>query len=884
MRSRIDDRATAIEPAKNLADDSLLERELELTQLRERIDALRSAQACGVCVLLTGEAGGGKTSLLAQAERCAGRDVEWLRGACEPMLYPQPLGALIELIDRLPPSLAAAVRTGQQTTEVLAGMLALLRDRRKPMVLVIDDAQWADGATLDLLRYLGRRIAGTRALLVFSCRSDALAGDHPLQAVFGSLPPRSCLRIPLAPLSPAAVAEMARRAGRSAHGLHEVTQGNPFFVTELLAGDAHHLPASVRDAVMARAAPLPAEARDVLELASVAPLPIELDVLEALIDDADAAIAPCTAAGLLRVDGAALRFRHELARQAIEAMLPPGRAAALHAAVFDALSVRGAPVVRLIHHAARAGLAGAVLSLAPRAAREAAQVSAHRQAVELYALALTHAETLPLAERAALHAAHSLECQHIGQVDDALASRRAALALHRQLGDRLSEGLDLCELAVAAHYHEGPQAGLRHVQAAIDVLEGAGARHQLAVAYAAKAQMHLQEESQSALDYGLKALALLEGLDGAEECRVYALNTVASMRLRSRDDAEGWAMLQRSRDIALQHGFESHAASSWLKTASLCLLHRRYAQAEAACEQGLDYCEAHDLDIYRVPLHVRRGYALLETGRWDAAEAQIVTVRDTPVLNRFDAKQTSGLQALIDLRRGRDRAHAHWSALIDGSHTQQGGGGSWFAPQVVACCEAAWLRGDEGQVRRIATEAFELALGGADGWRIGQLACWLQRAGGEPPPIEHALPAPCQLELGGDVRAAAQAWAVLGCGYQQALTLLGGDETDLRRALALADELGAAPAARLARRRLRALGVRDVQRGRNTRTRGDPLGLTAREREVLDLLAQQLSNRAIADRLHRSERTVENHVAALLGKLGVASRAKAAALAGSTKK
>ena len=104
--------------------------------------------------------------------------------------------------------------------------------------------------------------------------------------------------------------------------------------------------------------------------------------------------------------------------------------------------------------------------------------------------------------------------------------------------------------------------------------------------------------------------------------------------------------------------------------------------------------------------------------------------------------------------------------------------------------------------------------------------------------------------------------------------------TDLRQALALLDELGAAPAARIARRRLRALGVRDVQRGPSSRTRVDPLGLTAREREVLQLLAQRLSNRAIAERLHRSERTVENHVAALLGKLGVASRNEAVERAG----
>ena len=227
------------------------------------------------------------------------------------MLSPQPLGPLIDLLDRLPPSIGAAVRAGRQMPEVLSGMLALLCDSGQPVVLVIDDVQWADGATLDLLRYLGRRIDKTRALLVLSYRSDVLAGDHPLHGVLGGLPARSCLRLPLAPLSRSAVAELARRAGRSARGLYQVTQGNPFFVTELLAADATTLPASVREAVLARAAPLPPEARDVLELASVVPVQIELEVLDAVVDDAHAAIALCTATGLLSLDGGALRFRHE---------------------------------------------------------------------------------------------------------------------------------------------------------------------------------------------------------------------------------------------------------------------------------------------------------------------------------------------------------------------------------------------------------------------------------------------------------------------------------------------------------------------------------------------------------------------------------------------
>jgi DNA-binding CsgD family transcriptional regulator len=868
-----------IEPLIGPPDDLLLERDSELATLGQRFAALCTGSLSGGSVLLSGEAGVGKTTVLRAAAREADGRIEWLWGTCEPMLSPTPLGPLVDWLDRMPPALAVAVRAGRHAAEVLSGVLSMLRDPSKPTILVVDDAQWADSATLDLLRYLGRRIESTSALLVLSYRDDALGSDHPLLGVLSGLPARSCVRLTLSPLSRGGVAEMARRVGRSARGLYQVTQGNPFFVTELLAGDPQTLPASVRDAVLARVAPLPPEARDLIELASVSPTQIEVEVLDSLADDTQASIALCTAAGLLGLDGGALRFRHELARRAVEASLSPGRASALHAAVFNALSARGAPVVRLVHHAARAGLSDAVLSLAPQAAREAAQASAHRQAAALYALALEHAADLPLSEQAGLHVAHSLECQHVERVDDAAVSRRTALALHRQLGDRLGEGRDLYELAVIEQYREGTQAGLPYVHAAIEVLEELDATVDLAVSYAAKAQMHLQDgTSQSASEWGQKAIVLLDGQDGAEECLAYALNTVASAQLRSQDVPDAWILLDRSRDIALEHGLESHAARAFLQMASLCLVHRRYADVEVACERGLSYSEAHDLDVYLVPFHVRNGYALLETGQWDAADSRVATMQQTATRSRLDATQATTLQQLIDLRRGRDRSLSYWNEMIDGKRAISVG--HWFSPLPVACCEAAWLRGDDAQVRRIASQSLELAVTSAEGWRVGQLACWLRRAGGARPKIAQALPAPCEVELEGDLRAAALAWAAIGCSYQQALALLGGDVADLRQALALLDELGAAPAARIARRRLRALGVRDVPRGRDTRTRVDPLGLTAREREVLLLLAQRLSNRAIAERLHRSERTVENHVAALLGKLGVASRSEAVERAG----
>ena len=197
----------------------------------------------------------------------------------------------------------------------------------------------------------------------------------------------------------------------------------------------------------------------------------------------------------------------------------------------------------------------------------------------------------------------------------------------------------------------------------------------------------------------------------------------------------------------------------------------------------------------------------------------------------------------------------------------------WFTSTAAACAESAWQSGDAAALRAAVAPALEQALAIGDRWRAGELVAWLVRAGCDATRVPAAqLAGPYALEAALRVRDAAEAWARLGCPYEQALALTGGDEADLREALQCFERLGAAPAAEATRRRMRALGVRGVQRGPQPRTRVDPLGLTAREREVFEQLRRGHSNAAIAARLHRSERTVEHHVAAVLAKLGLNSR------------
>jgi DNA-binding CsgD family transcriptional regulator len=193
-----------------------------------------------------------------------------------------------------------------------------------------------------------------------------------------------------------------------------------------------------------------------------------------------------------------------------------------------------------------------------------------------------------------------------------------------------------------------------------------------------------------------------------------------------------------------------------------------------------------------------------------------------------------------------------------------------------ARAEAAWLEGEPVRIREETGSAGESGLPDARWW-AGELEVWRHRAGldgGDPA----ELPEPYRLESTGDAEGAARWWQERGCSYDASLALAGSkDPAALRRALDMLHRLGARPAAAVVTRRLRALGEQGLPRGPRPATAANPAGLTSREAEVLELLGAGLSNAQIAALLRLSGRTVDNHVSAILRKLGVRNRGEAVA-------
>ena len=201
-----------------------------------------------------------------------------------------------------------------------------------------------------------------------------------------------------------------------------------------------------------------------------------------------------------------------------------------------------------------------------------------------------------------------------------------------------------------------------------------------------------------------------------------------------------------------------------------------------------------------------------------------------------------------------------------------------IGPLAAACAEAAWWRGDFVQVYPEALAGYELALQAENPWPLGQLAYWLWRAGKTELPLEN-LADPYRRMILGEWRAAADAWARLHCPFEQALALSDGDAPAQIEALAIFERLGAVPAAKALKARLREQRVKGIPRGPHPVTRQNPAGLTNREMEVLALMAEGMSNAGIASRLSISKKTVDHHVSALLGKLAAETRSEAIAIA-----
>lgn len=854
----------------------LLERDELLTSLQVLLRNAAAGQ--GALLFLEGEAGIGKTSLLrnfAEAQR-AQTPVYW--GACDALQTPRPLGPLFDIAAQIKGELQAALAENGERLRLFSRFLDHLA--RPPALIVLEDLHWADEATLDFLRYVGRRIGRTHSLLIVSFRSDEVGPAHPLRVVLGDLATSGAKRLSPAPLSVTAIRELVGDGDIDPEELLRRTGGNPFFVTEVVAAGGARMPGTVRDAVLARVARLQPSARAVLDAAAIAGPRVEPWLLDELAAAESGSIDECLATGVLCAQDGVFTFRHELARDGVLDALTPTQAMSLHRMVLQALQSRSASaadLARLAHHAEGAASHDAVLKLAPAAAREAAARGAHRQAAQQFARALRFA-TASSALRAMLLDDYAAECQLGGMVNDAIEARQNAARLWHDLGDRNKQAMSLARLAhalVVSGRNAEAEATMSEAVALVpnDTASGAAVVRR----WAAHLRM-LDRDVEQAIREGELAKAAAERR-GDQESIVHCLNTIGSSLIVSGRVEAGCEQLERSRALAEQMRSDSWIANAYVNLGSACGEVYRFDLADSYLRRGIEFCTERDLDFSRLYQLSWQALVWMYRGRWtEASGTAHVVLADSrsPVIARITALVALGR---VRARRGDP---AVWEALRE---AQELAGNTGTLQRVAlmqaARAEAAWFEGRAADAASEASVGLELALRKRHRWFASELLFWCWQGDGSLPGgmPDFCMNQPFAMEISGRWREAAAAWRELKCPFEAARAMMEGDEAAQREALGVFETFSARPMIERVRYKLRAAGVRGLQRGPRGSTQNNLAGLTGKEVEVIGLLALGLRNKEIGQRLHRSARTVDHHLAAIFTKLDVSTRTEAVSAA-----
>jgi DNA-binding CsgD family transcriptional regulator len=852
----------------------LIERAAFLAVLQSKLEIV--AEGEGHCVFVSGEAGIGKTSLIKTFSKELKPDCHIYQGTCDALFTPRPLAPLYDILLQMRNDLPEYTGNIDDRTAFFTRFFHELRNQKGISLVIFEDIHWADEATLDFIKFLGRRIAQLPCLFILTYRDNEIHSRHPLRNVLGQLSPDSFTRIQLPPLSRQAVDKLAQEKGYNGEDVYTISGGNPFYVTEILAGYSLGVPDNIKDSILSVYHRLDEKTKHIWEVLSVLPTAFDVNYLEKLEPTFASAIENCLETKILIHEKGLVFFKHELYRRTVETALSPLVRVSLHKKILALLLenlVRDKKIEQIVHHAKNANEYDLVVLYAPIAARHAASVGSHIEAAKLYLSAIEYYQGDKKELLIQFYEDYAYECYLTNQIKEAIVYTGKSLNLWKQQNEKEKIGNCMRFLSRLWWFDGNRKQAESYGGQAIAVLDHLPASSAKAMAYSNMSQlMMLSDQPAECISWGEKAIAMAKELDD-EETLCHALNNVGDVQIRIRSSKDkGIHLLEQSLELALKHSYHEHAARAYTNLGHNGMLIKDFDFAEKALEAGIQYCEERDLDSWTMYMQSSMSRLKLETGEWEEA----YRIADTLLKNEVQSPPIK-IHALvvagtIKMRKGEtDALPLLLEAKTKAFATMEL---QRIIPALVALLEYEWITGTNHIDAETLGGTIQMAQQMGNLYENSEFAFWLEKARNQQLPLREFYEG-YQLSNPSAVRKAVTVWEKSGCPYHQALALFEGDEDDKRRAISIIHRLGAMAVYEKLKFEMRSSGIKSIPRGLRKTTQSNPALLTDRELDVLQLLNQGMQNKEIAGRLFISAKTVDHHISNIFFKLEVNSRTKA---------
>jgi DNA-binding CsgD family transcriptional regulator len=853
---------------------ALIERDGFMASLQKHFENV--ARGEGHCILVSGEAGIGKTALVRafckkQADRCS-----IYQGACDDLFTPRPLAPLYDVLWQVNKERWPVPPSDEERSVMFANFFQELSLIEGNLIIVFEDIHWADEGTLDFIKFFVRRIEQLPCLFILTYRDNEIGSNHPLRQVLGQFPPDSFTKLVVTPLSKQAVVEMATQKGYSGEDVYSISGGNPFYVNEILANYSPGVPDNIKDSILSVYDRQKEGTKNAWQIWSVIPEGLEVDRVGKIKSALGDAIDHCFAINVIIVQNGKVVFKHELYRRTIEESLTPLKRIELNKMMLelflDSFEKKG-EVERILHYAKNANEKELVVKYAPKAARKASSIGAHKEASKLFLTAIEYFDGADTKELAELYEAYAFECYLSNQIKETIAFTEKVLNLLNKKADLEKTADSLCFLSRLSGFDGNRKNAEHFAWQAIEILKDQPASSAKAMAFSNMSELKmLSDEPAECILWGEKAIEMANEL-GNEEIISHALNNMGTVQmLIPSPKQKGITMLQQSLEIAFKNSYHEHAVRAYTNLGSSSLRMKKYSLASKTLEDGIRYSEERYLNFWTACILSWKARLELEKGNWTEAyniADNLIKNENQPAIVKITALTVI---AKILMRRGEDALTLLLQAKTMSFKTMEL---QRMIPSMVALLEYEWLTGKTIIEKDEIEQASVLMRRAGIDSEKDEFAFWMKKAGRYFVLTEVAEA--YDTSSAAKALKAAAFWEKSGYPYEQALILFEGKDDDKRKAIVMVQDLGAIAVYEKMKHEMKNLGIKSIPRGIRNSTRSNAAFLTGREMDILKLLKEELHNKEIAAQLYISAKTVDNHISSILFKLDANSRSKAVA-------